>query len=112
MARKSSTVQSNPSVDDVVAAVLKAMGQTAETPTPSKGKGKATRSSGTAAQAANIVKGKTKREIRDPEARASVKQVYRLAALLFEAHYGEALPKPLTMGDVQVIFDDLEASAS
>lgn len=47
------------------------------------------------------------RTIKNPDARASVKQVYLLCSRLHESVFGSPLPNPLTMGDVQNALDSL-----
>lgn len=76
-------------LDALISALSESKGKTAA-PSP-KGKGK------TAAP----------RTIKNPDARASVKQVYLICSKLYEAQFGESLPKPLTMGDVQNILEAL-----
>ena len=91
---KSSPVQTTPSLEQIVAAVLAAtQGQTAPAATP---------------KAKPQAKAQEKpRTISDPTRGATNRQVWLLAARLHQAHYGKPLPKPLTMGDVQTILDDL-----
>ena len=107
MPSKSSTTQSQ-SLDTIVAAVLAALqGEQAEAETPRAKP--ATRSSGKATTrkpAARKVTVPVKRTISDPDRHASNKQAWLLSSVLFARVYGEALPNPLTMGDVQAILDD------
>ena len=92
---KSSTTQA-PSLEQIVATAVAAalQGMTQEKPA-------------TSAKPKPAAKQEKPRTISDPTRGATNRQVWLLAARLHQAHYGKPLPKPLTMGDVQTILDDL-----
>lgn len=99
MARSTSKSSSKPQDVEAIAAAVLAILQ-----------GQQEKSSGRQNRKTNAKTSEPKtvaKTIKNPDARATVRQVFKVAALCFEAHYGRPMPNPLTMGDVQAIIDDL-----
>ena len=99
---RTTSKQSTPSLDQIVAAVVAAMqGQTTEAPAAAPAKGK--RSSG---KTSSPVQRRVKPENEDRA--ASGKAVQGAFFEAFQVIYGEKLTGWPTMGDIQAIRDDLQ----